>query len=140
MKFKAADETRSSTALADDATLSFDVKNGVTYLIEGRLVFWEPSSSEMVKWTYSPPAASLANRNDLYSNNNEGSVRVKVEDGAFTTVTDVASAASLCSVFVSVLLTPSADGAFALQWADQDGGGATGPTLKKGSWMRVAVG
>jgi hypothetical protein len=31
VKFKAADETRSSTALADDATLPFDVKNGVTY-------------------------------------------------------------------------------------------------------------
>jgi len=42
-------------------------------------------------------------------------------------------------VFVSVLLTPSADGTFALQWANQDGGGGTGPTLKKGSWMRANV-
>ena len=33
----------------------------------------------------------------------------------------------------------SADGTFALQWANQTGGGATGPTLKKGSWMRMAV-
>jgi hypothetical protein len=139
VKFKAADETRSSTALADDGTLAFDVKNGVTYLIEGRLVFWEPSSSEKVKWTYSAPAAALANRNDFYSNNNEGSVRVKVEDGSFTATTDVTTAASLCSVFLSVVLTPNADGTFALQWANQDGGGATGPTLKKGSWMRVAV-
>jgi len=38
------------------------------------------------------------------------------------------------------LETPSADGTFGLQWANQDGGGATGPTLKKGSWMRVGVG
>jgi hypothetical protein len=45
-KFKAADETRSSTTLADDGTLSFDVKNGITYLIEGRLLFWQPSSTE----------------------------------------------------------------------------------------------
>jgi hypothetical protein len=80
---------------------------------------------------------TLANRNDFDSKNNEGSVRVKVEDGSFTTVTDVASAASLCSVFVSVLLTPSADGTFTLRWSNQDGGGATGPTLKKGSWMRA---
>ncbi len=73
-----------------------------------------------------------------FPNNNEGSVRVKVEDGSFTAVTDVASAASLCSVFVSVLLTPSADGTLALQWANQAGGGATGPTLKKGSWLRLS--
>lgn len=64
---------------------------------------------------------------------------MKVEDDTFTAVTDVASAASLCSVFVSVLLTPSADGTFALRWANQDGGGATGPTLKKGSWIRVTI-
>ncbi len=128
-------------ALADDGTLAFTVKNGVSYLVEGRLLFWQPSSTEKAQWTYSAPATTLANRNDFYSNNNEGSVRVKVEDGSFTAVTDVASAASLCSVFVSVLLTPSADGTFALQWANQGGGGATGPTLKKGSWMRVrAVG
>lgn len=139
VKFKAADETRSSTALADDGTLAFDVKNGVTYLVEGRLLFWQPSSSEKVQWTYSTPSATLANRNDFYSNNNEGSVRVKVEDGSFSATTDVSTAASLCSVFVSVLLTPSADGTFALRWANQDGGGATGPALKKGSWMRVAV-
>jgi hypothetical protein len=139
VKFKATDETRSSTALADDGTLSFEVKNGVTYLVEGRLAFWEPSSSEIGKWTYSAPTTTLANRKDFYSNNDEGSVRVKVEDGAFTAVTDVASAASLCSVFVSVLLTSSADGAVALRWANQDGGDGTGPTLKKGSWMRVSV-
>ena len=83
--------------------------------------------------------ATFANRNDFYSNNNEWSVRVEVEDGSFTAVTDVASAASLCSMFVSVLLTPGADGTFALQWANQAGGGGTGPTLEKGSWMRVAV-
>ena len=51
----------------------------------------------------------------------------------------VASAASLCSVFVSVSPTPTPDGTFALQWANQAGGGATGPTLEKGSWMRVNV-
>jgi len=107
--------------------------------VGGRLLFWQPSSAEKVQWTYSAPAVTLANRNDFYSNNNEGSVRVKVEDGSFTAVTDVASAASLCSVFVSALLTPGADGTFALQWANQDGGGATGPTLKKGSWMTRAV-
>jgi hypothetical protein len=56
---------------------------------------------------------------------------VKVEDGSFTAVTDVTTDVSLCSVFVSVLLIPSADGTFAVQWANQDGGGATGPTLKK---------
>jgi hypothetical protein len=114
------------------------VKNGVTYLVEGRLVFWQPSSSEKAQWTYSAPAATLANRNDFYSNNNEGSVRAKVEDGSFTATTDVTTDVSLCSVFVSVLLTPSTDGTFALQWANQDGGDATGPTLLKGSWMRVA--
>jgi hypothetical protein len=64
---------------------------------------------------------------------------VKLEDGSFTATTDVTSAASYCSVFVSALLTPSADGTFALQWANQDSGDATGPTLKKGSWMRMAV-
>jgi hypothetical protein len=138
-KFKAADETRSSSTLIDDGTLTFSVKNGGTYLIEGRLLFWQPSSTEKVQWSYSAPAVTLANRNDFYSNNNEGSVRVKVEDGSFTAVTDTTTAASLCSVFVSVLLTPSADGTFALQWANKAGGGATGPTLKKGSWMRAAV-
>jgi len=80
-----------------------------------------------------------ANRNDSYSNNNEGSVRVKVEDGSFTAVTDVTTDVSLCSVFVSVLVTPSADGSFALQWANQDDGDATGPTLLKGSWMRASM-
>ena len=33
----------------------------------------------------------------------------------------------------------SADGTFALQRANQDGGDATGPTLKQGSWMRAAA-
>jgi hypothetical protein len=68
-----------------------------------------------------------------------GRVSVKVEDSSFTAVTDTTTAASLCSVFVPVLLTPSADGTFALQWANQNSGGAAGPTLKKGSWMRVAA-
>ena len=69
----------------------------------------------------------------------QGRVSVEVEDGSFTLGTDITTATSLCSVFVSVLLTPSADGTFALRWANQDGGGATGPTLKKGSWMRMAA-
>jgi len=47
---------------------------------------------------------------------------VKVEDAGFTAATDTTAAASLCSVFVSVLLTPSADGTFALRWANQEGG------------------
>jgi hypothetical protein len=63
----------------------------------------------------------------------------KVEDRSFTATTDVTTDVSLCSVFVSVLLTPSADGPFALQWANHDGGDATGPTLKKGSWMRISA-
>ena len=62
-----------------------------------------------------------------------GGVSVKVEDGSFTAVTDTTTAASLCQVFVSALLTPSADGTFVLQWANQDSGGVTGPTLKKGA-------
>jgi len=57
------------------------------------------------------------------SDDHEGSVRVKVEDGGSTAVTDTTMTASFCSVFVSVLLTPVADGTFALQWANQDGGG-----------------
>jgi len=40
--------------------------------------------------------------------------------GSFTAVTDTTTAASLGSAFVSVLLTPSADGTFAVQRANQD--------------------
>jgi hypothetical protein len=75
VKFKAADETRSSSALANDGTLTFSVKSGVTYLVEGRLLFYE-ASTRKAKWSYSAPSATLAHRNDFYSNNDAGSVRV----------------------------------------------------------------
>jgi len=59
-----------------------------------------------------------------------GWVSTNAHLGSFVAVTDVTTAASLCSVFVSVQLTPTTDGTFALQWADP---------LKKGGWMRLSA-
>ncbi len=47
--------------------------------------------------------------------NNQGSVHVKVEGGSHIVVTDTTTAASLCSVFVSVLLAPGAGGTIAVR-------------------------
>jgi hypothetical protein len=62
----------------------------------------------------------------------QGRVSMKLEDGSFTAITDVTTDMSLCSVFVSAMLAPSADGTFALQCSNQDGGDATGPKAREG--------
>ncbi len=56
---------------------------------------------------------------------------------SFTTRTDSNSGSAMCQFRSSIVLAPSADGNLALRWANETGGGASGPTLKKGSWLRV---
>ncbi len=70
----------------------------------------------------------------------DGALRYKHEEAtAFTTRTDSNSDAAICQVRTTIVLTPSADGSIALRWAKETGGGATGPTLKKNSWIRAAL-
>ena len=45
----------------------------------------------------------------------------------------------MCQARTTIILTPSSDGSIVLRWAKETGGGATGPTLKKNSWVRASV-
>ncbi len=70
----------------------------------------------------------------------DGALRYKHEEAtSFTVRTDSNSGAAMCQVRSSIVLTPSADGSIALRWAKETGGGTSGPTIKKNSWVRVSI-
>ena len=139
--FKSADEQRDSDTLAADADLVLSLKGGQKCLVEAELWFWEPAAdgSIQVTWTL-PSLTGNATRMEHLLSFTDGALRYKHEEvTAFTTRTDSNSDAAMCQVRTTIILTPSADGSIALRWAKETGGGASGPTLKKGSWMRVAA-
>ncbi len=141
VKFKSADEQRNSDVLADDADLVLSLKAGQKYLVEAELWFWEPAAdgSVQVTWTL-PSLTGNATRMESVLSFTDGALRYKHEEAAaFTTRTDSNSGSAMCQFRSSIVLTPSADGSLALRWAKETGGDATGPTLKKGSWVRGAV-
>ncbi len=139
--FKSADEQRDSDTLADDTDLTLSLKSGQKYLVEAELWFWEPAAdgSVQVTWTL-PSLTGNATRMEHLLSFTDGAMRYKHEEAtSFTVRTDSNSGAAMCQVRSSIILTPSADGSIALRWAKETGGGTSGPTLKKGSWVRATV-
>ena len=117
------------------------VRCGPNYLIEAELWFCEPATDGSIQVTWNLPGlAGNATRMEHLLSLTDGALRYKHEEAtAFTTRTDSNSNAAMCQVRTTIILTPSADGNIALRWAKETGGGATGPTLKKGSWVRGTV-
>ncbi len=139
--FKSADEQRNDDILADDTDLVLSLKAGQKYLVEADLWFWEPAADGSVQVTWSlPPLASNATRMESLLSFTDGALRYKHEDAAsFTTRADSNSGSAMCQFQSSIVLTPSADGNIALRWAKETGGGASGPALKKNSWVRAVA-
>jgi len=138
---KSADEQRNSDTLADDTDLTLSLKAGQKYLVEAELWFWEPAAdgSVQVTWTL-PSLTGNATRMEHLLSFTDGALRYKHEEAtSFTVRTDSNSGAAMCQVRSSIVLTPGADGSIALRWAKETGGGTSGPTLKKGSWVRASV-
>ncbi len=118
--------------------MGFFGKAGQKYLVEAELWFREPAAdgSIQVTWTL-PSLAGNTTRSEHLLSFTDGALRYKHEEAtAFTTRTDGNSGAATCQVRTTITLTAGADGNIALRWAKETGGGAPGPTLKKGSWMR----
>jgi len=139
--FKSADEQRNSDTLTDDTDLTLSLKSGQKYLVEADLWFWQPAAdgSVQVTWTL-PSLTGNATRMEHLLSFTDGALRYKHEEAtSFTVRTDSNSDAAMCQVRSSIVLTPSADGSIALCWAKETGGGTSGPTLKKGSWVRAKV-
>jgi len=137
--FKSTDEQRDSDTLADDTDLTLSLKSGQKYLVEADLWFWEPAAdgSVQVTWTL-PSLTGNATRMEHLLSFTDGALRYKHEEAtSFTVRTDTNSGAAMCQVRTSIVLTPSADGSIAFRWAKETGGGTSGPTLKRNSWVRA---
>jgi hypothetical protein len=133
---RSVDLTRPSTTLVADSDLNQPLVTGVKYEIDLFLDFHQPANDQAFQWQCTFPAAS-GFRSSIYYDADSGATRHFYEDLAAveeTTVkANVASAVGKGFVRERLVLIPTASDNFKVWWANQSGGGVTGPTLMKGS-------